>query len=381
MVDGVKKINEGYEFLRKRVNTLRNERCKPQEVMNKKDDDPEDQGNPDPSATSEQPPTTSSTQLIVFKPAQLGSVQRTSSGTVEEIQKIESLPGTSSIPSTADHAFQVVHPITGELLEEGEIISDLLHEQLLALNAMKEIDGAEIDKMPSEPETADVENIEEIVFEENDKKSTYFRADGTEFDQFDEDWIQENQEDIDEQLKNRTSSDNPVDAFQEWRNRFLSRVEKPTPPKAQVDFQQFEKAKPHGKILCWMFVKEIHCIAIKREFGIQYFRSLMSILSLPFYDVAALTKLEFVNRSNFDGATLLERKIKFNKRSGWKDESYKPQIPIYQQIKLTLDPTTNTARYKLLYQPAEVMDKIPLMSMKQNFLNGMSLWCYDPDMH
>ncbi|MFS7975724.1 hypothetical protein Hanom_Chr10g00884091 [Helianthus anomalus] len=93
IVDGVKKINEGYEFLRKRVNTLRNERCKPQEVMKKKDDDPEDQGNPDPSATSEQPPVTSCTQLIVFNPLQLGSMQGTSSGTVEEIQQIESLPG------------------------------------------------------------------------------------------------------------------------------------------------------------------------------------------------------------------------------------------------------------------------------------------------
>ncbi|MFS8024884.1 hypothetical protein Hanom_Chr16g01468561 [Helianthus anomalus] len=124
IVDRVKKINEGHELLRKRVNTLWNERCKPQEVMKKKDDDPEDQGNPDPSATSEQPPATSSTKLIVFNPAQLGSTQGTSSGK--------------------------------ELLEEGEIISDLSHEQLLALNAMKDVDDAEIEKMPIEPETENV---------------------------------------------------------------------------------------------------------------------------------------------------------------------------------------------------------------------------------
>ncbi|MFS7975738.1 hypothetical protein Hanom_Chr10g00884251 [Helianthus anomalus] len=108
-----------------------------------------------PTATSEQPPaTTSSTQLVVITPAQLGSAQGTSSGTVEQIQQLESisyiensLPGTSSVPSIADLALQVVHPITGELLEEGEIISDLSHVQLLAPNAMKEIDDAEIDKM------------------------------------------------------------------------------------------------------------------------------------------------------------------------------------------------------------------------------------------
>ncbi|KAM0030966.1 hypothetical protein Hdeb2414_s0017g00503151 [Helianthus debilis subsp. tardiflorus] len=201
------------------------------------------------------------------------------------------------------------------------------------------------------------------------------------FDSFDEKWMKANQEDIDEQLKNRAFSDNPTDSFEEWRKRFLSRVEKPTPPEAQVDFLQFEKVKPHGRILSWMFFKEIHCVAIKRELGIQYFDSLLNILSLPFYDVAALTKLELVNRSNFEGATLFARKIKFNKKTGWKDELYKPQFPIYQQIKFTLDPSTNTARYNLVYQPAKVIDKIPLMPMKQNFLDEMRLWCYDPDIH
>ncbi|MFS7928116.1 hypothetical protein Hanom_Chr04g00317071 [Helianthus anomalus] len=147
IVDGVKKIIEGYEFLRKRVNTLWGDRCKQQEVLKKKDNDPEDQGNPDPSTTSDQPPATTSYQIIVFTPSQLASAQGTSSGTA-------------------------VHPLTGELLEEGEIISDISHEQLLALNAMKEIDDAEIDKMPSEPETADLDNVEEIVFEGNEKKSS-----------------------------------------------------------------------------------------------------------------------------------------------------------------------------------------------------------------
>ncbi|KAF5818813.1 hypothetical protein HanXRQr2_Chr02g0070381 [Helianthus annuus] len=70
-----------------------------------------------------------------------------------------------------------------------------------------------------------------------------------------------------------------------------------------------------------------------------------------------------------------------NKNSGWKDESYKPQFPIYQQIKFTLDPATNMVRYKLVYQRAKVMDKILLMPMKQNFLEDMALWCYDSDTH
>ncbi|MFS8021889.1 hypothetical protein Hanom_Chr16g01432781 [Helianthus anomalus] len=340
IVDEVKKITESSEIVRKRANIMWNDRCKQQEVLKKKVDDPEDQGNPDLSATSEQPPATTSSQLVVYKPSQIESAQGTSSGTVEEVQQLQSssfiessLHGTSSVPSSADLALQAVNPITGEILEEGDIVSDLSHEQLLALNAMKEIDDAETHKMLVELENENVEDIEEIVFEGESNKSTYVRAAGTKFDPFDEERMKENQEVIDEQLKHRGSSDNPTDSFEEWRKRFLLTVEKPTPPEAQVDFLQFEKVKPHGKIFSWVVMKEIHCVAIKREYGIEYFSSLLSILSLPFYDVAALTKHKLVNRSNFEGATLFERKIKFNKRTGWKDELYKPQFPIYQRIK------------------------------------------------
>ncbi|MFS8016132.1 hypothetical protein Hanom_Chr15g01364841 [Helianthus anomalus] len=110
--------------------------------------------------------------------------------------------------------------------------------------------------MPVEPETENVEKIEEIVFEGESNKSTYVHAGGTEFDPFDEEWMKENQEDIDEQLKNRASSDNPTDSFEEWRKRFLSKVEKPATSETQVDFLQFEKDKPQGRILSWMFVPQ-----------------------------------------------------------------------------------------------------------------------------
>ncbi|KAJ0681240.1 hypothetical protein HanPI659440_Chr16g0633581 [Helianthus annuus] len=151
---------------------------------------------------------------------------------VEQLKKYNSFKAAL----TSKALYLVVHPITGEILEEGEIVSDLSHEQLSDLNAMKEVDDAEIYKMPVEPEAETVENIEEIVFEGETSKSTYVRADGMEFDSFDEEWMKENQEDIDEQLKNRASSDNPTDSFEEWRKRFLSKVEKRAPPEAQVDF-------------------------------------------------------------------------------------------------------------------------------------------------
>ncbi|MFS8023040.1 hypothetical protein Hanom_Chr16g01446751 [Helianthus anomalus] len=192
---------------------------------------------------------------------------------------------------------------------------------------MKAIDDAAIDNIPSEPENADIENLDEIVFEGETRKSTYVGEDGKEFNPFDEDWLKDQLDDIDEKLKNRGSTDDVTDSFKEWK----------------------KTVKPHGKIPSWIFVKEIHCVAIKHEHGIQYFNSLLSILSLPFYDVAALSKLELINRSKYEGAILFARKIKIYRMIGWKDELYKLQFPIYQQIKYTLDSSTNMARYKLVY--------------------------------
>ncbi|KAJ0616566.1 hypothetical protein HanIR_Chr02g0091981 [Helianthus annuus] len=358
IAEGVKKITGGYDFLRMRVATLWEDRCKQQEIMRKRDEDPEDQGNPDPSAASQQPPAATSSAIIVYQPSVIGSSQGTSSGIVGEEQLLEALDGTSFVPSSADLALQ-----------------------LITLKAMRDVNDDEIEKIPSEPESTSVENIDEIVFEGDVKKSSYVRQDGTEFAPFDEDWLKDNVEDIDEHLKNHDTSENATDAFAAWRQWFLSRVSKPFPEATQVDYLQLEKAMPSGRILCWMFVKKIHRVTIKREFGIQYFQSLLSILSLPFYDVAALTKLELINCSNFEGASLFARLIKMNKKSGWKDKSYKPQFPRHQQIKFTLDPETNTGRYKLVYEPAKVVDKILLMPMKQDFLGDMRLWCYDSDTH
>ncbi|MFS8001852.1 hypothetical protein Hanom_Chr13g01195211 [Helianthus anomalus] len=57
---------------------------------------------------------------------------------------------------------------------------------------MKTIEDSVIDQMPVEPETKNVEKIEEIVFEGETNKSTYVRANGMEFDSFDEEWMKEN---------------------------------------------------------------------------------------------------------------------------------------------------------------------------------------------
>ncbi|MFS7974540.1 hypothetical protein Hanom_Chr09g00869961 [Helianthus anomalus] len=189
-------------------------------------------------------------------------------------------------------------------------MSGLLDEHILSLKEMKVVDDATIDEIPSELEVANLDNLEKIVFEGNAEKSKYVREDGTEFNPFDEDWLKDNLDEIDDKLKNRDSSDVPIDSFEEWRKKFLSKTAKAAHSTVQVDYMKYEKVRHHGRILSWMFIKDIHCAAVKREHGIQYFKSLLSILTLPFYDVVALAKLDLINRSNYEGAKLFARKLR-----------------------------------------------------------------------
>ncbi|MFS7930500.1 hypothetical protein Hanom_Chr04g00345041 [Helianthus anomalus] len=328
LVDGFKSIKDAFEISRKKVNILWSGRCKAQQIQRKRDHDSEEQGNPDASASSEPQWASASTQIIVYQPRQTKTTQGTSGGSKDDVEHLEngitlqecppesSTAGANVASTSADIDLQACAPI-------------------LRLTDMKVVDDTTIDETPSEPDATNLDGLDEIVFEGDAEKSKYIREDGTEFNPFDEDWLKDNMDEIDERLNNRDSSDVPADSFEEWRKNFFSRTTKSTPP--------------------------------------VYFKSLLSILTLPFYDLAALARLKLTNRSNFGGAKLFARKLRIERRNGWKDELYKPQFPMHEQIKFTLDPATNMARYRLMYKPVKVLDNISLMMMEQDILTNMAL--------
>ncbi|MFS7928172.1 hypothetical protein Hanom_Chr04g00317691 [Helianthus anomalus] len=312
LVDGFKSIKDAFEISRKRVNIMWNDRCKAQEVQRKRDHDNDDQGNPDASASSEPQGAFASTQTIVYQPQQTETVQGMSGGSKDDVVQLESGITLQECPPESS--------MTGANVASSSanvelFISDMSDEQILRLTDMKVVDDTTINETPSEPNVTNLDGLDEIVFEGDVEKSKYVREDGTEFNLLDEDWLKDNVDEIDERLKNRDSSDVPADSFEEWRKNFLSKTAKPAHPVAQVDYMKYEKNRSLGRILSWIFVKELHCVAVKRE------------------------------------------------------------------QKFQLDPTTNTARYRLMYKPVKVLDRIPLMSVEQDILENIALWCYDSDTH
>ncbi|KAM0063370.1 hypothetical protein Hdeb2414_s0003g00090121 [Helianthus debilis subsp. tardiflorus] len=182
---------------------------------------------------------------------------------MQECPPESSTAGANVASSSADIDLQACPTIDKKDLEDGEFIFEMMIEHILRQTNMKVGDDTTIDETPSEPDETNLDGLDEIVFEGDVEKSKYVREDGTEFNPLDEDWLKDNVDEIDERLKNRDSSDVPADSFEECRKNFLSKTAKPAPPVAQVNYMKYEKNRHLGRILSWMFVKELRCLGVK----------------------------------------------------------------------------------------------------------------------
>ncbi|MFS7931169.1 hypothetical protein Hanom_Chr04g00352891 [Helianthus anomalus] len=200
LVDGFKSIKDAFEISRKRVNIMGSDRYKAQEVQRKHDHDSEDQGNADALASSEPQGASASTQIIVYQPQQTETTQGTSGGSKDDVDKLESSIALHECPPESSTAGANVASISGDV-------------DILRLTVMKVVDDTIIDETQSEPDATNLDGLDEIMFEGDVEKSKYVREDGAEFNTFDEDWLKDNVDEIDERLKNRDSSDVPADSF------------------------------------------------------------------------------------------------------------------------------------------------------------------------
>ena len=265
-------------------------------------------------------------------------------------------------------------------MEEGEFISEMTDEQISILTDLDEVVVCMIDATPLVQDQTDFSTIEEIFISSDPERPVYVGKDNAEVNALDDDFVAEKTAEFANLSSDSPSAqENREKTVNEWRADFLARNPPPLAPLEQANYMMLEKNQARGRIISWMFVKDLHCMVVKRETGLQYFRTLLSILTLPYYDVAVLAQLDVINRDEEKMVDLFAKKIRLERRRGWKDPLYKPQFPRYEQIRFTLDPETNTARYRLVYDPPKVMKKIPLLKMKTDFLGNFRCWVYDAD--
>ncbi|MFS7992806.1 hypothetical protein Hanom_Chr12g01086631 [Helianthus anomalus] len=302
------------------------------------------------------------------------------------------------------------HTVPDKVLEEGEIIPNISKEQFKDLFDIPDIEDVDVDS-----DDGDLKGAQEILL-----------------DPIDETLIRTSESDIQKRMNNPetslkpTSSEEQAQKHKKWMNDFVKSVpnSKPQSSTKQATYMKLEKNRSQGHILGWVYVKDLQCIAVKRELGIQYFSSFLRILSLPHYDASALTRIKVINRSGNKLMDEFEKRLRWNKRIGWKNDFYKPRCPERFQLRFTIDketnepdhpdnhvefngciyhrilcwpvccnryyscfplhlnrtdPTTNTGKYKFKYKAPDILKHIPLPKMSQDFLGNMHLWCYDGD--
>ncbi|KAF5820815.1 hypothetical protein HanXRQr2_Chr01g0006511 [Helianthus annuus] len=391
LMKAFKPMHSNFGRVYKQVGTLWNERCKTLGIVpeRREDDQDDDAANPDQTTASGSGAAASGAAGGSGTSQDTPSAPTVSTGPTEQTETLEMSVDPSQIslePETftedppESSSAQKFHPITGELLEEGEFISEMTDEQIAILTNLDDVAECLIDATPLVQDQTDFSSIDEIFISSDPERPVYVREDDTEMNALDDTFVAEKTAEFE-----NLSSDSPSaqesreKTINEWRADFLARNPPPLAPLDQANYMMLEKNQARGRIISWMFVKDLHCMVVKRESGLQYFRTLLSILTLPYYDVAVLAQLDVINRAKEYMVDLFAKKLRLERRLGWKDPLYKPQFPRYEQIKFTLDPETNTARYRLVYDPPRVMKKIPLLKMKTDFLENFRCWVYDAD--
>ncbi|KAJ0467707.1 hypothetical protein HanIR_Chr14g0688261 [Helianthus annuus] len=392
LMEAFKPMYTNFNRVYSQVGTLWKERCKTLDIVpsRREDDQDDDAANPDQTTASGSGATASGAAGGSGTPQDTPSAPPTAStGPTEQTETLEmsvdpeqiSLePETFTTDLPESSSAQKHHPVTGELLEEGEFISEMTDEQISILTDLDEVAVCMIDATLLVQDQTDFSTIEEIFISSDPERPVYVGKDNAEVNALDDDFVAEKTAEFANFFSDSPSAQESREkTVNEWRADFLARNPPPLAPLEQANYMMLEKNQARGRIISWMFVKDLHCMVVKRETGLQYFRTLLSILTLPYYDVAVLAQLDVINRAKEQMVDLFAKKIRLERRLGWKDPLYKPQFPRYEQIRFTLDPETNTARYRLVYDPPKVMKKIPLLKMKTDFLGNFRCWVYDAD--
>ncbi|KAJ0778364.1 hypothetical protein HanLR1_Chr02g0070901 [Helianthus annuus] len=143
-------------------------------------------------------------------------------------------------------------------------------EQVLALKELDEVDVSMIDPTPLVQDQTDFSAIDEIFIGSDPERPVYVGKDNTEVNALDDEYVAEKTAEF-----ANLSSDSPSTqesrekTVNEWRADFLARNPPPLAPLDQVNYMSLEKNKARGRIISWMFVKELHCMVVKRESGLH----------------------------------------------------------------------------------------------------------------
>jgi hypothetical protein len=126
-------------------------------------------------------------------------------------------------------------------------------------------------------------------------------------------------------------------------------------------------------VIGWQYIEELDVIAVRRRYGVQYFKSVHDLRSLPHWDVRNLLKKKILGADRNSYVRHFVDRLTYEAHSKWK--YLKPQFP-QLIVKSNEIEANGLPRVILKYKSPNVMKKIPFMPMEQNVCHNMHCWCY-----
>ncbi|KAM0056062.1 hypothetical protein Hdeb2414_s0006g00213661 [Helianthus debilis subsp. tardiflorus] len=132
-----------------------------------------------------------------------------------------------------------------------------------------------------------------------------------------------------------------------------------------------------GDILSWGYLEDLKVYAIRREQGVQYFRCISDIATLPWWDVDELVVTKNIKQFYY-GPEVKQRDqklwnyIKYQASINYPD--WKPQFP-KRIVKYTAKGEKDVT---LDVKPPKCLKSMPLRAIEQDFYDMFQAWLYNP---
>ncbi|XP_022009660.1 uncharacterized protein LOC110908707 [Helianthus annuus] len=142
--------------------------------------------------------------------------------------------------------------------------------------------------------------------------------------------------------------------------------------KRPLKYFQRDRTVSLGDVISWGFLPQVNAYAIRREYGVQYFKRLYDIMSLPWWDVEELSKVRSLDYPVRQNDKAMWGYIKYEALKGFK--KWKPHRPRCVQ---RVDPVSGITETILNVKPPRTMTTIPMPEMEQDFYKGFIDWVYN----
>ena len=214
--------------------------------------------------------------------------------------------------------------------EEGEIIHNLTKEQIVELFELNPDEVVlEEGEIAGESQTLDdvYEGVDEVIVEDaSDDETERYMAGNDDLPSFADIFGRHSEEELTRKISEKekeSSTSTSTASNEELRKQWIESYREILKKQKQApiaSYRKLYKVKGHrtkGQVISWAYLHDLNCYAVKREFGIDYFKHPVDFKTLPHFDVNRLAQMRLLYSESHGMATWFENQLYKEFRTKW----------------------------------------------------------------